>query len=51
MAEDRSGEPSGADSAQQMIADGILLISTEVQGMWVNTARAYLSELQGGGSR
>jgi 4-hydroxy-2-oxoheptanedioate aldolase len=45
------GEPSDAASAQQMIADGILLISTEVQGMWVNTTRAYLNELQGGGSR
>ena len=45
------GEPSDAASAQQMIADGILLISTEVQAMWINTARAYLNELQGGGER
>ena len=34
------GEPSDAASAKQMIADRILLISTYVQGMWVNTTRA-----------
>ncbi len=40
------GEPSDAASAKQMIADGILLISSYMQGMWINTARAYLSELK-----
>jgi hypothetical protein len=34
-----------------MIADGILLISTVVQEMWVNTTRAYLKELKEEGKR
>jgi 2-keto-3-deoxy-L-rhamnonate aldolase RhmA len=45
------GEPADLASARQMIADGILLISTVVQEMWVNTTRAYLKELKEEGKR
>jgi 4-hydroxy-2-oxoheptanedioate aldolase len=41
------GEPTNVASARQMLADGVLLISTQVTKMWADTARAYLSELLG----
>ncbi len=40
------GEPAEAPSAKQLLADGVLLISTQVTPMWASTVRAYLTELR-----
>ncbi len=39
------GEPADAVTAKKMIADGCLLISTQVKSMWSGVARSYLKEL------
>ena len=42
------GEPEDVASAKQMIAEGALLISSQVKSMWRDVAADYLNELQGG---
>ena len=37
---------SDAPSAKQMLADGVLLILTDVMGLWVNATQSYLGELK-----
>ena len=40
------GVPSDAASAKQMLDDGVLLILTDVMGLWINASQTYLSELK-----
>ena len=40
------GEPSDAATARQLIADGVLLVSTQVMAMLAGTVRTYLANVQ-----
>jgi 4-hydroxy-2-oxoheptanedioate aldolase len=39
-------EPTDVASAKQMLANGALLISTDVRDMWANTTRTYVKEIR-----
>jgi 4-hydroxy-2-oxoheptanedioate aldolase len=41
----RIGEPSDAETALQMLDDGVLLVSTQVTRMWQEAARDYLTRV------